>query len=95
MIGFMIKPITFWMNYQQIKSDMSDVFIFIGVWIDTIVCWVMSSKEIKENKYYSPQHRGGIEYQIGITHKNISEFDIYIVEPHELGKMITKKGKRR
>ena len=74
----------FWMNFQQIKPDMADVFIFIGVWIDKIVYWVMSRKEIKKNKYLSLQHRGGIEYQIGITHKNISEFDIYRVEPQKL-----------
>jgi len=85
----------FWMNYQQIKADMADVFIFIGVWIDKIVYWVMSRKEIKENKYLSPQHRGGIEYQIGITHKNISEFDIYQVEPNKLGDVVIEKGKKR
>jgi hypothetical protein len=84
----------FWMNYQQIKVDMSDVFIFIGLWIDMIVYWVMSKNEIKSNKYLSPQHRGGIEYQIGITHKNISEFDIYRVEPQKLGEIVFKKGKR-
>jgi hypothetical protein len=83
------------MNYQQIKADMSDVFIFIGVWIDRIVYWVMSKKEIESNKYLSPQHRGGIEYQIGITHKNISEFDIYKVEPNKLGHVVLKKGKKR
>jgi hypothetical protein len=85
----------FWMNYQQIKADMADVFIFIGVWIDKIVYWVMSRKEIKENKYLSPQHRGGIEYQIGMTHKNISEFDIYRVEPNKLGDVVIEKGKKR
>lgn len=84
----------FWMNYQQIKADMSDVFIFIGVWIDRIVYWVMSRKEIKKNKYLSFQHRGGIEYQIGITHKNIAEFNIYRVEPPKLGAMVLKKGKK-
>ena len=27
----------FWMNYQQIKLDICDVFVFIGVWVDLIV----------------------------------------------------------
>jgi len=85
----------FWMNYQQIKANMADVFIFIGVWIDKIVYWVMSQKEIKENKYLSPQHRGGIEYQIGITHKNISEFDIYRVELNKLGDVVIENGKKK
>ncbi|MGQ9701481.1 MAG: hypothetical protein ACUVQT_03380 [bacterium] len=55
----------------------------------------MSRKEIKENKYLSLQHRGGIEYQIGITHKNISEFDIYRVEPQKLGEIVIRKGKKK
>ena len=85
----------FWMNYQQIKVDMADVFIFIAVWIDRIIYWVMSKQEIKKNKYLSPQHRGGIEQQIGITHKNITEFDTYRVEPNKLSNMVLKKGKKR
>lgn len=85
----------FWMNYQQIKPDMADVFIFIGVWIDHIVYWVMSDKEIKKNRYLSPQHRGGIEYQIGITHRNIAEFDIYKAAPQNLGDTVLRKGKKK
>lgn len=87
------KP--FWMNYQQIKVDMADDFVFIGVWVDRIVYWVMSNKEVKKNKYLSPQHRGGIEYQIGITDKNITEFDIYRVEPSKLSETVLKKEKER
>jgi len=83
------------MNYQQIKVDMADAFVFIGVWIDRIVYWALSKEEVKKNRYLSPQHRGGIEYQIGITNKNITEFDIYRVEPNELGDVILKKGKER
>jgi hypothetical protein len=83
------------MNFQQIKADMVDVFIFIGVWVDKIVYWVLSSKEVKVNKYYSPQHRGGIEYQIGITDKNIVEFDDYKVEPAEIGEKVIQKSKEK
>ncbi|MBE0713165.1 MAG: hypothetical protein IH583_12365 [Candidatus Aminicenantes bacterium] len=35
---------------------------------------LLSSREARENKYISHQHRGGVEYQIGITQKNISDF---------------------
>lgn len=83
------------MNFQQIKADMSDVFIFIGVWVDKIVYWVLSSKEVKGNKYYSPQQRGGIEYQIGITDKNIAEFDVYEIDPNKLREVVLKKGRKR
>ena len=65
----------FWMNFQQIKLDISDVFIFVGVWADRIIYWVLSNDDVKGNKYLSHQHRGGIEYQIGITDKNIRDFD--------------------
>jgi len=82
----------FWMNYQQIKADLADVFIFIGVWVDKMVYWVLTSKEVKENRHYSSQHRGGIEYQIGVTERNIREFDIYIVESDKLGDVVLKKG---
>ncbi|OQB74146.1 MAG: hypothetical protein BWX89_00626 [candidate division TA06 bacterium ADurb.Bin131] len=85
----------FWMNYQQIKPDMADVFIFVGVWVDKIIYWIMSREEIKKNKYLSSQHRGGIEYQIGITHKNISEFDIYKVGPRKIGKTVLEKGEKK
>jgi hypothetical protein len=84
----------FWMNYQQIKLDVADVFIFIGVWVDRIVYWVMTNYEVKNNQYLSHQHRGGIEYQIGITEKNISDFDKFIVSPDKIGNMVIKKGKK-
>jgi hypothetical protein len=84
----------FWMNYQQIKVDMADVFIFIGVWVDKIVYWVMSREEIKKNQHLSHQHRGGKEYQIGIRQDNIKEFKKYEVKVSELGKIVLKKGKK-
>lgn len=83
------KP--FWMNYQQLKLDIADVFVFIGVWVDEIKYWVMSNDEIKNSPHISHQHRGGIEYQIGITHRNISDFDEYLVLPDELGETILAK----
>ena len=68
---------SFWMNYQQLKLDICDVFVFIGVWVDRIVYWVMSNDDVKSSPYLSPQHRGGIEYQIGVRDSNIKEFEIY------------------
>jgi len=80
------KP--FWMNFQQLKPGHCDGFVFIGVWVDQIVYWVMASKEVKESKHISHQHRGGIEYQIGITDKNIAEFDIYKTLPSKIAETI-------
>lgn len=83
----------FWMNYQQIKLDMCDVFVLIGVWTDRINYWVMSNDEVKHNDYLSHQHRGGIEYQIGIRERNIQEFDDYRVEASALAQMIIEKAR--
>jgi hypothetical protein len=83
--------VPFWMNFQQLKLDTCDVFVFIGVWVDQIVYWAMSNDETKTNKYLSHQHRGGIEYQIGITNRNIGEFDIYKVAAVSLGDAIASK----
>jgi len=84
----------FWMNFQQIKLNECNVFIFIGVWVDKIIYWVLSREEVKNNKYLSSQHRGGIECQIGITQVNIHEFDIYKTEPSKLYEVILKKNEK-
>ena len=83
----------FWMNYQQLKLDTCDVFVFIGVWVDKLVYWVISNDEVKNNRYLSHQHRGGVEYQIGITHINISDFDPYQVEAPDVAKTVIEKSR--
>ncbi|HIE27606.1 TPA: hypothetical protein EYP66_09990 [Candidatus Poribacteria bacterium] len=85
----------FWMNFQQLKPDHCDGFVFIGVWVDQIVYWVMSSKQAKKSKYISHQHRGGIEYQIGITDKNIVDFEKYKVAVSKLADTILQKLKKK
>jgi len=85
----------FWMNFQQLKPDSCDAFVFIGVWIDKIIYWVMSRDEVKNNKYLSHQHRGGIEYQIGITDKNISDFDKYRVTQSNIAAVLIQKSKSK
>lgn len=82
---------SFWMNFQQLKFDICDIFIFIGVWTDIIKYWVLTNEEVKTNSYISHQHRGGVEYQIGITEKNISKFEKYLVESHKLAEVIISK----
>ncbi len=86
---------SFWMNFQQLKPDSCDVFVFIGVWVDKIIYWVMSRDDVKSNKYLSHQHRGGIEYQIGITNKNISDFDKYKVAQSNVAATILQKKSQK
>lgn len=82
----------FWMNFQQLKLDTCDVFVFIGVWVDQIIYWVLSNSEVKGSQFLSHQHRGGVEYQIGITNRNVKAFEVYQVEPQLLAHMVIAKG---
>jgi hypothetical protein len=85
----------FWMNFQQLKLDVCDVFIFIGVWVDQIVYWVMSNEDAKTSEYLSHQHRGGIEYQIGVTDKNLHEFDRFQVVPDQLADIVLSLASKK
>lgn len=78
------KP--FDMNFQQLKIRCADVFIWIAVWRDKIIYWVLNTKELKKNKYFSKgQHRGNIgEGQLHLNRDNISKFDKYKVKSTEI-----------
>ena len=80
------------MNFQQIKPKCCDVFVWIGVWRDVIKYWVLSSKEVKQSRYYSKgQHRGNIgEGQLHLTHDNIKKFKKYLSKPRDLLKKVIK-----
>lgn len=84
------------MNFQQIKPECCDVFVWIAVWRDKIRYWVLSSNEVKNNKYYSTgQHRGNVgEGQLWLKESNIAEFDIYEVGTREILNKIKQKGKK-
>lgn len=72
----------FLMNFQQLKPQCCDVFIWVAVFRDQIVLWIMSSKEILENPLYSRgQHRGNIGNE-GQLH--IKEDNIDLLAPFEL-----------
>lgn len=83
------------MNFQQLKPGCADVFVFIAVWKNAIRYWVLSSDDIKTNKYFSKgQHRGNVgEGQLWITDKNIDDFDEYEAKPRGLLKAIIDKSK--
>ncbi|KKT41896.1 hypothetical protein A2W54_00185 [Candidatus Giovannonibacteria bacterium RIFCSPHIGHO2_02_43_13] len=83
----------YWMNFQQLKLGIVDSFVFIGVWIDKIYYWVLTNKEVKNHPMRSHQHRGGIEFQIGITDKNFNEFKKFVVEAGKLVDVIRSKVK--
>ena len=80
----------FWMNFQQVKPGCCDVFVWIAVWRDVIRYWVLSSREVETNPYYSRgQHRGNIgEGQLHVRHDNIRNFTEYEVKPNKLEEAI-------
>jgi hypothetical protein len=87
----------FWMNFQQIKPAHCDVFVWTAVWRDTIKYWVLSSNEVKDNRYYSKgQHRGNVgEGQLHLRDENIKDFEIYEVRSNELKEAIIEAYKRQ
>ena len=81
----------FLMNFQQLKPQCCDVFIWVAVYRDQIVLWVMSSKEVLENPSYSKgQHRGnkGNEGQLHIRQDNIGQLAAYELQDDNLEKAI-------
>ena len=89
------KP--FWMNFQQVKPECCDVFIWVAVWRDVIRYWVLSSSEVESNQYYSGgQHRGNVgEGQLHVKHDNIGDFDDYSVESNRLEEAIRSAYSRQ
>jgi len=90
------KP--FLMNFQQLKPQCCDVFIWLAVFRDKIVIWVMSSVEVLLHPLYSKgQHRGNIgnEGQLHITNENIHLFDDFELKDDNLEKSIKDAVKRK
>jgi hypothetical protein len=87
----------FLMNYQQLKPQCCDVFIWVAVYRDQIVLWVMSSKEVLDNPSYSKgQHRGnkGNEGQLHIRQDNIGQLAVYELQGDNLEQAIREAGQR-
>lgn len=83
------KP--FLMNFQQLKPQCCDVFIWVAVFRDEIVLWVMNSDEVANNPLFSKgQHRGnkGNEGQLHIKDGNVHVLDQYEFKGKDLGQFI-------
>ena len=83
------------MNFQQIKPACCDVFVWIAVWRDVIRYWVLSSDDVKNDRYYSSgQHRGNVgEGQLWLKDTNIDDFNEYEVGVRDiLAKIVEKSG---
>lgn len=83
------------MNFQQLKPNCCDVFLWIGVWVDKIRYWVLSSRDVAANAHFScGQHRGNQgEGQLWIKNSNIKDFTSYEVKHTALLQTIRKIGR--
>lgn len=87
----------FLMNFQQLKPQCCDVFIWVAVFRDEIVLWVINSQEVLNNALYSKgQHRGnkGNEGQIHIKHDNIHVLSQYELKDDNLEAAIRNAASR-
>ncbi|MDO9366645.1 MAG: hypothetical protein Q7T58_09985 [Methylotenera sp.] len=87
----------FLMNFQQLKPQYCDVFIWVAVFRDEIVVWVMSATEVLNNpKRSKGQHSGNYdnEGQLHITQDNIHLLDQYELKDSNIEVMIKKAANR-
>ena len=74
------KP--FLMNFQQLKPQCCVVFIWLAVFRDEIILWVINSQDVAEHPLFSKgEHRGnkGNEGQLHVKHDNtelLKEFEL-------------------
>ena len=84
------------MNFQQLKPQCCDVFIWVAVFRDEIVLWVINSNEVLNNKFYSTgQHRGnkGNEGQFHVKHDNIDCLNRFELKDDNIEKAIREAAK--
>lgn len=89
------------MNYQQLKPNCCDVFVWIAVWRDKIDYWVLRSSDVQDNPHFSNQHRaaqlsqsgGVIEGQIHINDRNYNDFETFRASVRDIYQKIIEYGK--
>lgn len=88
----------FLMNFQQLKPQCCDVFIWVAVFRDEIVLWIMNSNEVLNNPLFSKgQHRGnkGNEGQLHVKHDNVHLLEIYELKDDGIEQAIRDAAARK
>ncbi len=85
----------FLMNFQQLKPACCQVFIWVAVFRDEIVLWIISSKDVASNPSYSSQHRGGIEGQVMITNDNVHLLHQYELKDDNIEQAIRNAASKK
>jgi hypothetical protein len=86
------------MNFQQLKPQCCDVFIWVAVFRDEIVLWILNSDEVLNHAHFSKgQHRGnsGNEGQLHVKRENIKLFDQYELKTDDIETAIRDAAKRK
>lgn len=96
---------SFWMNFQQLKPQYCDVFVFMAIYRDKLKYWILSSNAVKNYwndeshnwKFSKWQHswNSGNEWQLHIRDTNISDFDINLTEPENIKNAIIEAYERQ
>ena len=90
----------FQMNFQQLKPQCCDVFVWLAVFRDEIVLWVLNSDEVQDLKHPSfsmGQHRGnlGNEGQVHVKDNNIGGLDPFELKDNDLEQAIRDAAARK
>jgi len=88
----------FLMNFKQLKPQCCDVFIWVAVFRDEIVLWIMNSDEVLNHPLYSKgQHRGnkGNEGQLHVKDDNVGQLSKYELKDDDIEKAIRKAASRK
>lgn len=86
------------MNFQQLKPQYCDVFVWVAVFRDEIVLWVINSKDVVDHPLFSKgQHRGnrGNEGQLHIKDDNIHLLDSFLLQGDDLERTIRNAAARK
>lgn len=87
----------FLMNFQQLKPQCCDVFIWLAVFRDEIILWILNSDEVASHELFSKgQHRGnhGNEGQLHIKNDNIHLFEKYKLKDNNIEDAIKAAAER-
>ena len=90
------SPEPFDMIFEQIKPKHCDVFLWLAVWRDALMYWVIPSHEVAKDRYYSDgQHRGNVgEGQLHLKQENIREFGKYRTAPRDIEEAVRQAAKK-
>lgn len=86
------------MNFQQLKPQCCDVFIWVAVFRDEIVLWIINSDEVLKHPLYSKgQHRGnkGSEGQFHVKDDNVQQLERFELKDDNIEKAIRDAAARK